>query len=245
MAFGYVRPDESFMFGSVSGSVDATYEASWLVDGSPNRPVVGASGLTLTVTATSQLVNYVAVANTNLSGSIAISGGVTATIPAPLLDANGLRVNSGVAITPVTASGLVLTVAQSPSIIGELIAGRLRTLERQLLVDPEFGEAEPYEWLGEASSIPPYDPGVDARAPIVGDLLVTQTGLEEILAMVRSTRRGTRPLLILPIDRVNDPWLVTVRCTWAPHIAGKSGVHRGIYKVHLELTELPRVRWPA
>jgi hypothetical protein len=245
MAFGYVRPDESFMFGSVSGSVDATYEAAWLVNGSPNRPVAGASGLALTVTATSQLINYVAVINHNLTGTVAISGGVTATIPAATLDANGLRLNSGVAIPAVTASGLVVTVAESPSIIGEFIAGRLRTLERQLLVDPEFGEAEPYEWMGDASSIPPYDPGVEARSPIIGDTIVTQAGLDEIVAMVRSTRRGTRPLLILPIDRVNDPWLVTVRCVWAPHIAGKSSVHRGIYKVHLEFTEIPRVRWPA
>lgn len=245
MGFGYVRPDESFMGGSVSGSVDTTYEAGWLVNGAPNRPVSGGSGLTLTVTATSQMISYVAVVNHNLTGTVAISGGVTATIPAATLDANGIPLNSGVAITPVTAGGLVMTVAESPSIVGELVAGRLRTLERQLLVDPEFGEAEPFEWLGEAQSIPPYDPGVTGSRTIAGDVLVTQAGLEEILAMVRSTRRGTRPLLILPIDRVNDPWLVTVRCTWAPHIAGKSGVHRGIARVHLEFTEIPRVRWPA
>lgn len=244
MAFGYIRPDESFMFGSVAGTVDDTYAADWLVNGSPSRPVVGASGLTLTVSATSQLVNYVAVVNHNLTGTVAISGGVTATIPAATLDANGIPRNSGVAITPVTASGLVMTVAESPSIVGELVAGRLRTLQRQLLVDPEFAASDPYEWIGESSSIPPYDPGVEGRR-LAGETLVNQTGMDEIHAMVRSTRRGTRPLLILPVDRVNDPWLVTVSYTWAPHIEGKTGVHAGIYRVHFQFVEIPRVRWPA
>jgi hypothetical protein len=244
MSFHYVRPDEAFTYGSVSGTVDATYDANWLVNGSPLAPAVGASGLTLTVTApAARTVSLLAAVNSNVTGTIAISGGVTGTIPAAAAAPDGAFLNPWVAITPVSASSLVMTVGQSPSIVGELVAGTMRTLERQLLVDPEFDPSEPLPWLGEASSLPPYDPGVVART-LVGETIVTQAGLEEIHAWYRSTRRGSRPTLIVPVDTVQDAWYVTFRYTFAPHMHGKTGVLPGMIRVRFAFTEVPRVRWP-
>lgn len=245
MAFLYVRPDEAFTYGSVSGTVDTTYEANWLVNGAPWMPVSGAGGLTLTVTApASRLVGLVAVVNHNLTGTVAISGGVTATVPVAAVDADGIPYNPWVAVTPVSASSLVMTASGSPSIVGELIAGVKRTLQRQLHTGVEFDPDEPFDWVGEFSSIPPYDPGYEGRR-LQGEALLTQAGLDDVHAWYASTRRGTRPTLIVPIDTVNDAWLVFFRYRYQTIIQGKTGVHAGLHRVQFDFTEIPRVRWPA
>lgn len=245
MSLLYVRPDESFMFGSVTGTVDDTYLANWLVNGSPGYPVSGATGLTLTVTAlASRTVSLVAIVNHNLTGTVAISGGVTATIPAATIGADDIPLNSFVSISPVPATSLVMTVAESPSIVGELIAGTARTLQRQLKTGVEWDPGDSLEWEGEFSSLPPYDRGLTARR-LTGETLVNQAGLEDIQAWWLSTRKGSRPTLIVPIDRINDPWLVTFSYRYQTIIQGKTSVHPGIHRVQFEFSEIPRVRWPA
>lgn len=246
MAFFYVRPDEAFTYGSVTGTVDDTYESDWLLNGAPWRPVSGAAGLALTATApAARTVSLIAVVNHNLTGPVAISGGVTATVPAANVDADGIPFNPWVAISPVNSvSSLVMTVGETPSIVGELIAGTKRTLGRQLHTGVEFDPAEPYDWVGDFASFPPYDPGYEGRR-LTGEVLVNQAGLEDIQAWYASTRRGTRPTLIVPIDTVNDAWFVYFRYRYQTIIQGKTGVHPGLHRVQFEFIEIPRLRWPA
>lgn len=233
------------MFGSAAGTVDADYDANWLVDGLASRPVRRASGgLSITATAlASRSVSLVAIVNHNISTSVGITGGVTATIPAATLDDDGIYLNSFIRITPVAATSLVMAASGTPAIVGELYAGTARQLERQLLVEPEFDLADPFEWEGEASSLAPYDPGLSDPRRLAGETILNGDGMDDVKAWYASTRRGTRPTLIVPMDDVNDPWLVTFRYTARPHmiIAGSPG--RSIWRVFFEFLELPRVRW--
>jgi hypothetical protein len=248
----YVRPDESFMFGTVAGTVDTDYLANWLLDGRAMYPVRRSSGgLSLTVTApASRSVSLVAVVNHNIAGTVGISGGVTATVPAATLSPDGSYLNSFTTIAPVTASSCVMAASGTPAIVGELIVGTARTLERNLLTEPEFEMADPFEWEGPAGSLPPYDSGVADPRRLRGDVLVSDTGLEAIHAWYRSTRRGVYPSLIVPIEDINDAWLVTFRYTWTAVFYFTAALRaafprtRSIHRVSFEFLELPRVRWP-
>ena len=195
MSFLYVRPDEGFIGGTVAGTVDDTYQADWLIDGAPGYPVSGVAGLSLTATAPAPVeVSLIAVCHHNLTGTVAIGGDVTATVPAATIDADGIPLNSFVQISPVAAVDTVtLTVAESPSIIGELIVGRARTLERQLLTGVEWDPGEAALWEGEFSSLPPYDPGVAGPRVLTGETLVSQDGLEAIAAWWASDETRAPP----------------------------------------------------
>jgi hypothetical protein len=133
-----------------------------------------------------------------------------------------------------------MAVTQTPAIVGELYAGRSRTLERDLFADPDFDPADVFEWEGEFSSLAPYDPGIDFRR-LKGRTLVSQTGMDDIEAWWTSTRRGTRPTLIVPFENKNDAWLVIFRYSATATFAkAATGQH---YLVTFEFLELPRYRW--
>lgn len=243
MGLLYVRPDESFMFGSVAGTVTADYDADWLVDGRGSRPVRNGTNLSLTATAlAARTVTLIAICNHNIAGAITVGG---QSIGPATLGADGIYSNPYATVALGSQTSLALTCSGSPAIIGELYAGTQRTLERfQLHTGAELEETDPFEWEGDASSIPPYDPGVADVRILRGETLVSDTGLADIRAWYKSTRRGTRPTLIVPIDTVNDAWLVTFRYRVElvrihPSIPGQS-----IHRVQMEFTELPRLRWP-
>lgn len=240
----YVRPDESFMFGSCTGTVDADYNASWLVDGRATRPVrLASGGLSLTATALSaRTVSLVAIVNHNIAGTVGITGGVTATIPAATLEKSGIYRNSFVSITPVSATSLVMAAAGTPAIVGELIAGTKRELKRQLLSGPEFTPPEIAEWEGEASSLPPYDPGVAVRR-LSGETILNDNGLQEVHDWHASTGGGSRPTLIVPVSTVNDPWLVTFSYQWRSVFQFDAAPSQSLHRVSFEFVEVPRVRW--
>lgn len=246
--FYYSRFDESFGGGTVTGTVESTYNANHLLDPSPLRPVRGTTGLTLTATApAARMVGIIAMLNANLTGTSSVGA---FTVPAATLGADGIYLNSFVTMTPGSLSSLVMTVSQTPSIVGGLWAGVRRQLERQLLVEPTFDMGEPKEWEGEAPSFPPYDPGISDRRRLTGTTIVSDSGLEAIHAWYRSTRKGTLPSLIVPIGDINDAWLVTFRYTWNPYsylsadIRAASPMARSLHRVAFEFTEIPRVRWP-
>lgn len=242
MAFWYMRPDESFLYGSVAGTVEATYTNDWLLDGRPHYPVRGTTGLALTATApAARTVGLIAIVNHNITGTTAITGDITATVPAATVGADGIPLNPFVSVTPTSASSLVMTVSQTPSIVSLLMAGQKRTLERTLQTRPVFDPGEPFEWEGEYGGINPYDSGVAARR-LSGETVVSDVGLAEIQAWYLSTRSGTRPSLIVPISTVNDAWLVRFRYQWEPALIHPADPRRSIHIVTFEFAEIPRVR---
>jgi hypothetical protein len=237
----YVRPDESIMFWGVTGTVQTTYSAAWLTDGLPGFPARGATSLSLTASGSARTISLLAAVNTNITGTIGISGGVTATIPAATYRKDAIPLNSWVAITPVVgATSLVMAVTQTPAIVGELYAGTSRTLERDLLVEPDFDPADTFPWEGEFSSLAPYDNGIDFRR-LAGQTIVTQTGMTAIEDWWTSTRRGSRPTLIVPFEEKNDAWLVVFQYRAKSLYRDPAGVQ--MYQVSFEFLELPRYRW--
>lgn len=242
MGLLYVRPDESFMFGTVTGTVDAEYDADWLIDGRGSRPVRNTTNLSLTATAPSaRTVTLIAICNHNIAGTITVGGQA---IGPATLGADGIYSNPYATVALGSQTSLALSCNGSPAIIGELYAGTSRTLERfQLHTGAELEEADPLTWEGDASSIPPYDPGVADARVLRGETLVSDTGLNDIRAWYRSTRRGTRPSLIVPIDTVNDAWLVTFTYRVELVRIHPSTPGQSIHRVQFEFVELPRVRW--
>lgn len=243
MGFLYVRPDESFMFGTVTGTVDAEYDADWLIDGRGNRPVRNTTNLSLTATApAARTTTLIAVCNHNIPGTITVGGQA---IGPATLRADGIYTNPYATVALGSISSLALSCNGSPAIIGELYAGTQRTLERmQLHTGAEIEETEPFEWEGDASSIPPYDPGTSDARVLRGEALVSDTGLADVRAWYLSTRRGTRPTLIVPIDTINDAWLVTFRYKVELIRIHPSVPAQSVHRVTFEFAELPRVRWP-
>lgn len=241
----FCRPDESFLYGTVTGTVDTDYDPDWLLDGRPGFPVHRATGgLALTATAlAARDVSILALINHNIAGTVAITGGVTATIPAATLEADGIYLNSFVRIaTVVGATSLVMTSAAAPATVGLLYAGKVRDFERDLAVDDaEFSElSTPFVWEGD---IPPYDDGYSEPRRLAGSCIVSGTGLADLRAWARSTRKGTRPSLLVPFESTNDAWLVTFRLSWQPLHVKESDAALSSYRARLEFVEIPRVRW--
>lgn len=244
--FRYSRPDESFIGAASTGTVDADFNALSLCDGRPGDAVKRTGGLSLTAYATGRVpVGVVAVCNHDLSSGgraeIVFAGSTTTVnVDSSGLPANDIPLNAYALLTETCSSGLTITT--TGAVLGELWAGRVRTLERGLMVDSNLLPPDPYQWAGTFGSIPPNDEGVEARR-LSGTAIVSDTGLADIEEWYRATRRGVYPSLIIPFDGVPDAWLVTfgysVVVTWKhPTLPSKS-----IYKVAFEFTEMPRTRW--
>lgn len=246
-AFLYSRWDESFGGGTVTGTVESTYNASWLLDPSPMRPVRGTTGLSLTATApAARNVGIVAVLNGNVTGTVAVG---SHTVPAATLGADGIYLNSFLSVTPASLSSMLVVASGTPTILGGVWIGVRRQLQRQLLVRPTFQMGKGQEWEGEASSLPPYDSGIAYQRRLSGHTIVSDTGLEDIHAWYRSTRNGSLPSLIVPISDINDAWLVTFSYDWSPvhyidaALRASFPQAKSIHEVAFEFVEIPRVRW--
>jgi hypothetical protein len=246
--FYYVRPDESFYGGTASGGTIATdFNRNWLVDGRPGRPAKATTtGMAWTVLPAASVANcgLVAVCNHNLDAAIviAVTGGLAGNITVPTHPADGIPLNPFTLFTPATVSTLTLTASGNSVavVVGEIYAGRYRTLERQIRLESSHAPIDPLEWEGEFGSVPPYDAGIAART-LRGTTYVTAAGLADIQAWYESTRRGTRPTLIVPDSLTNDAWLVTFSYRYAPIKAPDGSTH--LYRVELEFVEVPRTRW--
>lgn len=249
MAFYYLRPDESLWGGSASGAVAADFDAAWLVDGRPGRPAKGASGtVSWGIQAPSAIAGFsiIAVCNHNVDAGrdIEITGDVTATLTVPAWGKDGIPLNPFALVTPASLSSFSVDVAgnSAPVVVGEVVGGPARTLERQLRLESNFEALEPLAWDGRFGSVPPYDEGTASRM-LKGTTFVTGQGYADIQAWYESTRRGTRPTLIVPDSATNDAWLVTFKWAAAPLKVPSSTYADQVWRVELEFYEVPRTRW--
>lgn len=223
--------------GAVAATIDATYTEAWLVDGSPGTPIQRTGNLSAVITPpSSQMMDVFALVNHTVDVSAGVSGDASATIPAGALDGEGIRFNPFVRLaTPVSVSAsLTLTVSgnAAPVIIGEFYGGLGVEFEAyELDLDP----GDPFEWEGEFSSIPPYDSGLSSPRRLAGDVVMTAAQLAQVKAVYASTRRGSRPCLVIPDTDVNDAWCARFRF--------RAAYEDTIYRVALEVIEIPRTRW--
>lgn len=245
--FRYSRPDESFIGAASTGTVDADFNANSLCNGRPGDPVKHTGGLTLTSYPTESVnVGVIALCNHNLSSdaTAVVSGGCTGDMWTSEMPVNLIPLNPyELLATPVDvapATGLVLTT--TGSVVGEFWAGKIRTLERGIMIDADLAPPEGYQWEGVFGSVPPNDDGTEQRT-LSGTAVVSDVGLAEVESWYRSTRRGKYPTLIIPFDGANDAWLVTFSYTVQIAWRHPTSATRSIYKIRFEFRELPRTRW--
>ncbi len=243
--FYYVRPDENWAFeGAVSGGAATDYTDEWLCDGKSGRPVRATSGTQAwTITNPSGEVGVVAMCNHSVSVNAVLTGGVSATLLPPALPPNGIRLNPWISMTPANITTLTVTITSNPLdvIIGELIAGKLRTLtpgasiRTQQTLEDDFLSSNVDE--GEFMSVTPYDRGL-VRRKFQFTQYYTDTVLADIRAWREAQRAGTRPSLIIPNSSLNDAWLVRFN---GLSYRKASGI--GVYEVQMEFIEYPRQRY--
>lgn len=220
----------------VPAAIDATYEPNWLVDGAPGTPLQRTGDLSAVITPPStEMIDIFALVNHTVNVSAGISGGATATIPGAALDGEGIRYNSFARIAPVSVSSditLAISGNASPIIIGELYGGLAIEFEDyELDLDP----GDPFEWEGEFSSIPPYDSGLSHPRRLTGEVVMTAAQFAQVKAIYDSTRRGSRPCLVIPDEDVQDAICALFKY--------RARYEATLYFVSLEVIEVPRTRW--
>lgn len=245
MAFYFCRPDEWWSLGATvatsSGTTDTDYTDDWIVDGRPGRPARATSGsVAWTLSASSGEVGLIAVCNSNISVNTVISGGVSATVSAGALGANGIRRNGFATVTPANITTLVATITSNPSdvILGELVAAKYRTLAR----GPVTTEASiafndfRLDPGAEFSSVMPYDRGLVARK-LTGSNVYNAADLAILQGWWEAQKSGSLPSLIVPDSAVNDAWIVT----WTKFSYAQEAPV--LWRVEFEFVEYPRSRW--
>ncbi len=251
----FMPPHTMMTLGAaVTGTVDADYDANWLCDGEPSFPIRTLAGspnsASYTITGTSQTVNGVVVANHNLdAGTVVTFGsGVTATVVAPDVPPNDIRLNALALIPAVTAAGCVLTIASysGPIIIGEVLIGEfleIRTLPPESNMTSQMFQVENQGEFGGLSQ----DRGAEART-FGGTIYVTDAMKKLLDDWYRACRNNSLPSVIIPIDDSDfgspvpvvdqDPWVVKW-VTYSPR-----PIMVDIWVVDVAWQELPRYRWP-
>jgi hypothetical protein len=232
---------QSIMFAPVSGSVDTTYVDDWLTNGLPGFPVKKTGGsLSLTVSPSpAVMVDTLAIVNHKVkaAASVSVSGSISTTIPTAAWEWDDIPVGwFRLLAAPVSASSLVLAVSgnSDPVIIGEFYAG-LSIVFPGMLHGIRFAPGHTFPWEGEFASLAPFDSGVAPSRRMAGNLILTAAQHAQLVSAHASQRNGSRPVLFINDDDVNDAWLA--------QFDFESDKGEGYYFVSLEVVEIPRTRW--
>jgi len=223
---------------AVSGNAAATYEDEWLVDARPRYPLRASGNLAATVTFSSRQLNAAVLVNHNIADGASASASGFGTIPTTPWRANGIPRNYGVFLeTPITTGSISVAANGSPAIVGEFWAGLLEGFPgfqhgRRQTPDKPFG------WEGQFKSLAPYAYGVSAQRRVAGT--ITLASFEEFDALdniFESQDNGSYPILFWEDIEINDPWL----CQFSYEEAHGENAHT----IQIEITEIPRFKWPA
>lgn len=249
MPFYYIRPDEmpTATVTTTAGATNAAYTDDWICDGRPGRPARSTNGtVTWSAAFSSAEVGLIAVCNCNSDVNASIGGGITATVTAGALEANGIRLNGFTAPTPASITGLTVgfSGAAVAVTLGEFVFGKRRTLTNAAgnYGGPRFDgegytlEDYPLTVDAEFGSTMPYDRGLVSRT-LRGTQVYTVSQFADLLAWQKAQRSGSKPSLIVPDSTVNDAWLVTFRITSYKNLGNS------LIEASIEFVEYPRSRW--
>lgn len=242
MEFYYVRPDEMVRDWTVTGGADTTYLDEWLFDGRPGRPTRAADvNPSWVASGSPTAVTLLAVINHTVTpgNGIVFGGQLSASLAAPALGAHGIALNPWTLVDSTLCSSVTVAVTSNagPVIIGEVVMGRARTLERHLRQRPVFTHRYPVvREEAEFDSLLPYDKGLVSRQ-LRGELSLSDAGLAEFQAWWESTKGGSLMSLIVPDP--TKPDALAVRMQDFAFEAGAPGRHR----LTVVFDEFPRSRW--
>ncbi len=241
--FLFVRSDEMFVGCAVSGGADTSYVDESLTDGRPGRPTRATNGSPswTIVNGSAVTSSFVGVFNHNIDAarSITFGGDISKVIVGPTLPANGIPLNPFGTFSPTAATSVTLAISSNSAtvVIGEVVIGKYRTLERNLSVRPSFNQK--YQTVAldsEFDSLMPYDKGVISRS-LSGSVILTDCGLADVQAWVDSTKGGSLMTVIVPLSNVQDAWAVKITdFSYQPSSANRN-------EVSLAFQEFPRIRW--
>lgn len=231
---------------TVTGSVDEDFLPQWLMDARHGFPAKKTGGLSLTVTPDGSypLVDVLSAVNTNMNGAANVVVGGHGTIVSPALGADGIAKNGVKLLTsPVTVSGGFTVTAPNGSggaaVIGELWVGKSHILENvqaagrmDFLMGRQFDPGKPFKW---ETALPPYDDGMSAPRRWRGQVILKNTGFDELVSWYEATRKGSRPTLFMMSDTAVEAPL----CVWQYEDTYNEKLHF----VSLEILEIPRTEW--
>jgi hypothetical protein len=239
-----VFPHKSIIGAGVSGTVDATYLASWLTDGLPGYPAVTSGAMSLTVAPLTPLdVDIVAVCNHNIpaDATITVGGDVTATIPTaaqmPDLVNRNWFVKLDAVAEDVDALTLSVTSGDDPIVVGEFYAGLSWTPTNGVKHGRQLESGQQFSWEGEYSSLAPYWKGVRKPRRYRIELLLEDAEVEELQLGEIAQRNGNRPCLVIMDETNNDAMLAV--------FSFSESTDGGNHQYAIEIVEIPSVDWMA
>lgn len=244
--FYFMRPDEIASYSTgvsvTAGGTDTDYSADWAADQRPGRPWrSNAATMSLTLGFPSADVGMVVLANHNYQGPATFNIYSTSFSANTETPPDGIPLNPFFLRTPSASTGFTIaSTTNHPSVpvVGEVIAGKYRTLSRGMrIADAEFSQEQfAHDPQSEFSSISPYDKAL-AQRTLTGSIVVDATEFTVVRDWFRSQRGWTKPSVIVPDGSVNDAWVVTFRDFRYRKLDDS------LHEVRLTFVEYPRSRW--
>lgn len=255
----YLRPDRLMTLGaSVTGSVEATYEADWLCDGRVEYPVRGLEGggspygadLSLIVAGTSRSCGLAVLANHNLDDDVpaVLSAGISASLVGGTGNRpNGIPWNRWIDFAAVTAAGCTLDVTDNPEdvIIGELLIGeKFETPEPPLIGIHHDVPVYALPKMAEFAAGNGYDKGLAGGRLWEFRFYCTRAQLDSALTGMRAweeaCRNGTLISALVPNSDLPEVYVGTVvGFSWEEF--GPESMD--LFEVSVRFQEYPRSRW--
>lgn len=217
---------------TVSGSPDATYLAAWLTNPNVNWPYKETGGVSATANFSARDVDLAIVGHHKVTAATVTGFGALTT---SVLRPDNIYRNYGKLLsTPINISSAPLTT--TGDIVGVLWVG-LTSVFPGLLHGRKLSPEKPFSWEGEFRSLAPFSKGVAAQRRASGRVILTDLEFAELDAVFESQDKGSYPIAWCEHDDDTDPWM----CQFNYDATYNEGYHF----VDLEITEIPRLRWPA
>jgi hypothetical protein len=229
--------------GSVTGTVDLTYDPDWILDRRPGYPVRRTTGdLSLAMTFAGSpaadadvfCIHHHAIQH---GATITLTGDVSTTIPTATWPADRIprnwyrRLDPAV---PVDALTLTVTGNSGPDIIGGFIAGESYLFADDLLINRLYDPNKPFPWEGEFGLIRVYPTGVARPRRLSGSMIMGDADYAALVEWDLAASADGDASLIIPSDSVNDAWLAQFQFTETFDTAW--------HYITIEIVEIPRLR---
>ncbi len=248
-AVAYMRSDEIWSLnGAVAdtvGATDSDYTNEWLVDARPSWPAKATTGtVTWTITNTAGPVNGIVICNHNLDvASVAVSGGVTATVTVPTNRPNSIKRSAFKAVTlvaSVTSVAVAISGNSAAVTIGGVYIGKTRAFPYTGFAVRGLSKSEEdfrSDAGGAGSFMMPYDNRTRMRI-VRGTTVCTTSELDDLIAWQESQRGGSLPSILVMDDTANDALVGYMSLTYES-VANASDLWEAV----ITFREHPRTRW--
>ncbi len=179
----------------------------------------------------------------NVSVSTTLGGGVSGTIAAVTVGADGTYPHSYVAISPAAGvSSITLSLSGNAQtvVVGEILAGEYTSLTLPYFSSDELSEDDfARERDIDMASTPGYDSGLgSARVWSCEWPVLSASELAGLIAAKKGQRNKTRPMVVVRQSTVND-----AMCGYITELTYHGAPRYNTYEVSMTFQEIPPIRW--